>query len=176
MKTGVLCFAAVLAAAGIFFGGCGPKDKGETDNWGQDTLSSDGRFMGSAEEMQGFDFSEGRIRFEIPVIGGGVLDMAVEPLVSGGQAVGANLTAPSQLAAFYEMGNTYLENITEAPPEGYFPTAPVISGYSYCVLTTEGKYAKIYIVDSAYGVREGGAPYAWIRFDWVFQEDGGRNF
>jgi len=176
VKYKFIIMLAVFCQMIIFYLGCKPKDQGDTPSWGQDTLSSDGRLTGTVMEVQGFDFSEGRIRFEVPVVGGGILDMAVEPLISGNQAVGITLTSPSQLPAFYEMGNVYLESILEAPPNGYLTDVFLNSGYSYCVLTTESKYAKIYIVDSDYGEREDSSPYAWIRFDWVFQKDGGRSF
>ena len=169
----VIIFLVMLLS---FMNGCAPKDEGDIPNFGQDTLSSEGKISGSTVEVQGFDFSEGRNRYEFPVPGSSSLDMAIEPVVSGTEAIGIIMSSPSQLPLFYEMGNTFLENIDEAPADGYIPQVFITIGYSYCIVTAEGNFAKIYIVDWEYGQRESGAFFAWIRFDWVYQDDGSRTF
>ena len=69
-----------------------------------------------------------------------------------------------------------LEGFDEAPPDGYIPQVFITIGYSYCIVTAEGHFSKIYIVDWDYGQRESGAFFAWIRFDWIYQDDGSRTF
>gem|GEM_PF-1914299 len=155
--------------------GCQPKDEGTVSDSGQDTLSSDYNVSGSSVEIQGFDFSEARIRFEAPNPNGNTLDMSVRPLMSGDQAVGAVLYLPIEIPAFYNMGPTTMEAVTEAPAEGYIPEVTLNTGYVYCIKTSEEKFAKIQVVNLEYGSRGDGTIYAWFRFDWAFQQDGSRD-
>ncbi len=172
----LILITAMNAIMVFCFLGCSAKDDGSIPTSGQDTLSSDRRLSGSVYEIQGFDFSEGRIRYEYPSPGSSILDMSIEPLVSGEQAIGIMMTSLSQQPLFYDMGAQYLEEIMEAPAEGYIPEVFINLGHSYCIITAEGNFAKIYIVDMDYGQRSEGVFYGWIRFDWVYQSDGGRSF
>lgn len=160
----------------IVMSGCNPANDGEIPSFGQDTLSSDGRINGNMVETQGFDFSEGRVRYDIPTPSGTILDLIIQPLIGGSQAIGADLYMPGNIPAFYDMGPVLLQDILEAPENGYVPQWTLVQGYSYCIVTSEQKYAKIHIADLDYGSRGDGTPYAWIRFDWVYQKDGGRAF
>ena len=157
----------------LFFSGCGPKNDGEIPTFGQDTLSSDGRINGNLVETQGFDFSEGRIRYDIPTPLGTILDIIIQPMAGSGQP---ELYMPGNIPAYYDMGPIQLQDILEAPENGYIPQVTLVQGFSYCIVTSEQKYAKINIADIDYGSRGDGVPYAWIRFDWVYQKDGGRAF
>ena len=167
----ILMMITMIATAG-----CAPKNDGEIPTFGQDTLSSDGRINGNLIETQGFDFSEGRIRYDVPGPMGTILDLIIQPMVGGSQSIGATLTMPGNIAAYYDMGPALLQDILEAPENGYLSEVILIQGFSYCILTYEQKFAKIYIIDLDYGQREDGSNYAWIRYDWVFQKDGGRAF
>lgn len=171
-----LTFVITISAAAILTTGCEPERNSDFPDSGIDTLSSDVMVSGSAIEIQGFDFSEARIRYEIPNPGGNAfIDMAIRPLMGGDSPIGAVLYLPVETQAFYDMGPTTMESVTEAPAEGYIPEINLNVGYVYCVLTAEGKYAKMQVLDIDYGTREGGAAYAWFRFTWAFQTDGSRD-
>ena len=67
--------------------------------------------------------------------------------------------------------------IHQAPAEGYIREIPDIAvGHTYCIVTSEEKYAKINIIEFEYGNRQTGEAYAWIRFQWQYQPDGTRDF
>ena len=141
-----------------------------------DTLSTDYRLSGGEIEFQGFDFSAGRIKFAaFPSGFDNVIDLSMEVMVNGaGEAVGAKFfhTRP----AYIDMGYLSLDQVGEAPADGYISELlGVTLGHTYCIITTEDKYAKIHIDDIQYGSRAAGT-FAWIRFDWQFQPDGGRIF
>ncbi len=172
--TVILCAAGLMCL--ILCWGCGPKDEGTPAHYGIDTLSTDTRLSGGVIQYQGFDFSEGRIRFaEFNYGFEQILDLSLEVMVDGlGEPIGVRLfhTRP----AYIDMGYLLLEQVSEAPAENYISEITgIVLGNTYCILTREDKYAKIHIDDIEYGSRASGA-YARIRFDWQYQPDGSTVF
>ena len=160
----------------LFFGGCAEENTGKTPTYGIDTLSSDMETL-SGNSYQGFDFSEARIRYEYISSVNQIIDMALLPMVDGlNQGIGGRLWMPSQQPVYYDMGPTPITAIPEAPEEGYIPEVTINPGFCYCIITAEGNYAKIYVMELDYGNRPSGEPYCWIRFNWVYQPDGTRWF
>jgi hypothetical protein len=156
---------------------CQTEDTGEPATSGQDTLASDPQSGPYGDEIPGFDFSQARIRYEFPQAQSHIVDIALQVQVNGSnQGIGGIFSLPGQFPVFQSMGPIPLSEILEAPESGYFPQVAVSPGFSYCVVTAENKYAKLYIVDMDFGNRSEGQPYVWIRFDWVFQPDGSRGF
>jgi len=167
----------IIAGIGLMASqGCDEDTKGEVPTFGIDTLSSDlESFAGTA--VQGFDFSEARIRYENVMGVNEIIDFALQPQVNAmNQGIGGWLWLPAQQPAFYDMGPTPLPTITEAPENGYIPEVIISPGFSYCIITAEEHYAKIYILELDYGSRPNGEPFAWIRFNWEYQPDGSRYF
>lgn len=159
----------------LLYAGCKNSDEGEPATFGWDTLSSESRWSGEMEEFQGFDFSEARIRYASFQGVSSVLDICIQ---AQPDCFNADFYLPDGRNFIQRMFDiTALEEITEAPADGYASSATNIwAGFYYCVLTTEGNYAKIHITDLECEIRPDGTPYAWVRFKWVYQPDGGRFF
>ena len=156
--------------------GCDEGSEGEVPTFGIDTLSSDLESFGG-QAVQGFDFSEARIRYENVMVTNEIIDFAIQPQVNAmNQGIGGWLWLPGQQPVFYDMGPAPLPAITEAPEDGYIPEVIISPGFSYCIRTAETHYAKIYILELDYGSRHNGEPFAWIRFNWQYQPDGSRYF
>ena len=173
----------LIPIIGLFFAvnyfiGCGKEIRPALSSGMNDTLTSEIQYAGGVPEVQGFDFTEGRIRFEYAGQAGSVLDLAMEVQVNGTNfPIGGTFILPDNRPFIIDMGNAGLNDITEAPADGYvISLINISSNRSYCILTSEGKYAKIYVNDVVMDQREDGTPFIYIRFDWKFQPNGSRYF
>jgi hypothetical protein len=167
-----------IFSAGLLLTGCGVEEVGEVPTSGTDTLSSDQQWSGGVLETPGFDFSEARIRFDNGLAPESIVDISLGVIKNASnQPIGANFFLPVERPFIQDMGSILLSEITQAPETGYlYSMQNIWIGYSYCILTAEGKYAKLSVDDLTWDYREGGMPFAWMRFEWVYQSEGGREF
>lgn len=176
-KSGKLISIISLFFTINYFAGCSEETR-PVLFFGTDTMTSELQYSGGVPEVQGFDFSDGRIRFEVAGQAGSLLDLSMEVQVNAANfPIGGRFILPDNRPFIFDMGNVGLNDITEAPADGYvISLINISSSRSYCILTYEGKYAKIYVNDVVLDKREDGTPYIWIRFDWELQNDGSRYF
>jgi len=167
----------LLVLVVLYLTGCGDENSGETPTVGIDTLTSDSDWTGGVERPQGFDFSEARVRYADINLFESTIDLSIDVLTAGNVATGAAFTLYGDRPFIRDMGLVSLEDVSEAPESGYVSyLINMVAGHTYCVVTAEGNYAKLFIMDMDWGNYEGGIPYAWIKFQWQFQPDGGRVF
>ena len=167
----------LLASAALCISGCQDETSGVIPVSGIDTLSSDIQWSGSSMMIPAFDFSEARIRYAEISTAETMLDLALDVQSSGNLPYGAMFTLYGNRPFIQDMGIVSLEEITEAPETGYVSLLLNIGvSHSYCILTADGRYARIHLNDVDWDTRPFGTPYAWIQFEWQFQPDGGRVF
>jgi len=161
----------------LYLSGCGDENSGDIPTVGIDTLSSDVEWSGGVPLFQGFDFSEARVRYADEALLETSLDLSLEVLTAGNIATGAAFTLYGDRPFINDMGLVNLEDVQEAPETGYVSyLINIIAGHTYCVVTADGNYAKFFIMDMDWGNYGGGIAFAWIKFQWQYQPDGGRVF
>lgn len=123
---------------------------------------------GTAPEMDHFDFSQGKVITRNVESGPEVAQDLFYIYVSGeafilGEAAGGTDLENIQLLDGYSR----LEEVKVAPDTGYTAGSEVETGDIFAVITAEGNYAKIEIVDQ---------DTLELEFEWEYQPNGSRNF
>ncbi len=175
MKTYRTVLFTLIIAAVIL--GCDSSDEDSEVSY-ISTLSSETYLEGGFAYIQGFDFSEGTAAYENPAGWDENYDMALQiETDGGGNPTGASLYTTHRRPAFIEIGYSTLDEITEAPEDGYNVVIYNLEPEKcYCIITAEGNYAKILLLDMDYEETDSGVPYVWIEFQWYYQSDGSRFF
>ena len=175
-KPGNIIFCLSIIFLIVSSWGCS-EELGSVLPLGTDTLTSEVEFAGEIPLAQGFNFAEGRIIFESYVAAGG-LDLALTVQTNASNfPIGGTFILPNNRPFIVDMGNVALQDITEAPADGYsISLINVLTSRAYCIWTSDNKYAKIYVNDVVLDTRQNGSPYIRIRFDWEYQPDGSRYF